>query len=150
MGYRFSSLPLRSSRPQIFCVQYIISSNRSCRIDFSIIINYAGSGFTPAPKTSKCSRSLLPPTTISYWFVFLYTGRKISARLSYVTVRGQKGGGGSKTPYAIAWRSSRPSPYLGWLATNVCICNGQRSSKISCDKYTCFGILFVSHSLHVF
>jgi hypothetical protein len=46
-----------------------------------------------------------------------------------------------------------PSPYLGWLTTNVCICNGQRSSEISCDKYAynvlklfSLAILFI-HSL---
>jgi hypothetical protein len=27
-------------------------------------------------------------------------------------------------------------PYLGWLAIDVCICNDQRSSEISCDKST--------------
>jgi hypothetical protein len=27
-----------------------------------------------------------------------------------------------------------PSPYLGWLATNLCFCNGQLSSEISCGK----------------
>jgi hypothetical protein len=24
--------------------------------------------------------------------------------------------------------------YFGWLATKVCVCSGQRSSEISCDK----------------
>jgi hypothetical protein len=47
----------------------------------------------------------------------IYTGRKLSASLSYVTVREEKmeRSRGSKT---IA---SPPSPYLGWLATNVCM-----------------------------
>jgi hypothetical protein len=31
---------------------------------------------------------------------------------------------------------SPPSLQLGRLAINVCICNGQRSSEISCDKYS--------------
>jgi hypothetical protein len=30
--------------------------------------------------------------------------------------------------------ASPPTPNLGWLANNVCICNGPRSSDISCDK----------------
>jgi hypothetical protein len=43
-----------------------------------------------------------------------------------------KGQRGDKTPYAL----SLPSLYFGWLDANVCICNGQRSSEISCDKYS--------------
>jgi hypothetical protein len=63
----------------------------------------------------------------------MYTGRKMSESLSYVTVNGKGQGGEQDTLCAIA---SPPYPYLGWLATNVCICDGQRSSEISCDKYT--------------
>jgi hypothetical protein len=65
-----------------------------------------------------------------------YTGRKISASLRYVTVRGEgkmEGARGEKdASCAIA---SPPSAYHGWQTANVCICNGQRSSEISCDKY---------------
>jgi hypothetical protein len=39
-----------------------------------------------------------------------------------------------KTPCALSFFP--PTSYLDWLATNVCICTGQRSSEISCDKYT--------------
>jgi hypothetical protein len=38
--------------------------------------------------------------------------------------------------------ASSPSPYLGWVATNVCICNSQRSSEISCNKCTNVVLLF--------
>jgi hypothetical protein len=31
--------------------------------------------------------------------------------------------------------ASPPSPYLGWLTINMCICNGQQSSEIFCGKY---------------
>jgi hypothetical protein len=44
----------------------------------------------------------------------------------------ENGKGGQDVLCAIA---SPPSPYLGWLAANVCICNCQRSSEISCDTY---------------
>jgi hypothetical protein len=37
---------------------------------------------------------------------------------------------------ALCAIASPPSPYLCWLATNVNICNGQRSSEIFCDKCT--------------
>lgn len=49
---------------------------------------------------------------------YVHNGRKISAKLSYITVKGQEGGG------LMRYRFST-SPYLGWLFTNVCICNGQ-------------------------
>jgi hypothetical protein len=34
--------------------------------------------------------------------------------------------------------ASPASPYLGWLASNFCICNGEQSSEIPCNKYTYF------------
>jgi hypothetical protein len=47
---------------------------------------------------------------------------------------------------AIAWRSYSSSPHLGWQATNVCICNGQRSLEISCCIITTTIItLFLSY-----
>jgi hypothetical protein len=52
------------------------------------------------------------------WKMYMYTGRKISASLSYVTVRGEgkmeRARGEQDSLCAIA---SSPSPYLGWLAT---------------------------------
>jgi hypothetical protein len=66
------------------------------------------------------------------------TERKISANLGYVTERGEgkieRARGEQDALCAIA---SPPSPYFGWLASNMYICNGQRSSEISCDKYKC-------------
>jgi hypothetical protein len=38
------------------------------------------------------------------------------------------------------------SPYLGWLADSVCVCNGQQSSEIFCDKCTGYMMLHVSAS----
>jgi hypothetical protein len=66
-----------------------------------------------------------------------YTGRKISANLNYVTVRGEvkmKGQGGGKTPYALSLAPPPPPLPPPRLATNVCICFSQRSSEVSCDK----------------
>jgi hypothetical protein len=54
-----------------------------------------------------------------------YTGRNISGNLGLVTVRGEgkmERARGEQHPLrAIA---SPSSSYLGWPATNVCICNG--------------------------
>jgi hypothetical protein len=37
---------------------------------------------------------------------------------------------------AVCFIAFPPSPYLDRLAAVVCICNGQRSSEISCDRCT--------------
>jgi hypothetical protein len=39
---------------------------------------------------------------------------------------------------ALCAIASPPSTYRGWLTNNVCFCNGQRSSGISCDKFPRF------------
>jgi hypothetical protein len=36
---------------------------------------------------------------------------------------------------ALCTIASPPSPHHDWLASNVCICNDQGSSKISCGRY---------------
>jgi hypothetical protein len=66
----------------------------------------------------------------------LYTGHKISVSLSYIIVRGERKMERARGEQDALYTITFPlSPYLGWLATSVCICNGQRSSEISCDKY---------------
>jgi hypothetical protein len=71
-----------------------------------------------------------------YFGKYSYTVCKISVSLSFVTLRGEgkleRARGEQDTLCAVA---SPPSPYLSWLATNVCICNSQQNSEISCDKY---------------
>jgi hypothetical protein len=65
------------------------------------------------------------------------TWRKICASLSNVIVRGK--GKVKRTRRedqdALCAIVLPPSPYLGWLATNVCVCYCQRSSEMSYDKY---------------
>jgi hypothetical protein len=67
----------------------------------------------------------------------VYTARKISANLSDVTVKGD-----GKLERAMGYQDGLcavafpPSLFLSWLATDVCICNGERSSELCCDKET--------------
>jgi hypothetical protein len=73
-----------------------------------------------------------------------YTARKICASLCFVTVRGERKRGRARVEQDVLCAIvSPPSPYLDWLAANVCICNGQRSSEISCDKFR-FGFIWVA------
>jgi hypothetical protein len=88
--------------------------------------NFTSTGCTPFLKRGS-----------EYWIMTKnhYTGRKISVSLSYVTVRGEGKLERGKQD-ALCDIASPPSSYHGWLATNACICNGQRSSKIFCGTYT--------------
>jgi hypothetical protein len=52
--------------------------------------------------------------------------------------RGTEDGEGKGEQDAFCAIASPPSSYLGWLATNMCICNGQRSSDIFCEAYFAF------------
>jgi hypothetical protein len=65
-----------------------------------------------------------------------YTGHKISASLSYVSVKGRredgKGRGGQNAIRSMA----SPPLYLDWLDPNMCVYDGQRSSEISCGMCT--------------
>jgi hypothetical protein len=65
-----------------------------------------------------------------------YTTRKISASMTYLTVRREgnmgRARGEQDALFAVA---NLPSPHLGWLATNVCVCDDQQSSEISCGKF---------------
>jgi hypothetical protein len=70
--------------------------------------------------------------------------RKISASLSDVTARGERKMGRARGS-RLRMRYRFPSLwYLGRLATNVCICNGQRRLVISCLEYICSALPTVS------
>jgi hypothetical protein len=49
--------------------------------------------------------------------------------------RGREDGKGKGEQDALCAIAYPLFPSHGWLATNMCICNGQRSSEISCEKY---------------
>lgn len=49
--------------------------------------------------------------------------------------KGWEDGKGKGGEYTLCAFASLPSLYLGWMATNMCVCNGQQSLEISCDKY---------------
>jgi hypothetical protein len=83
--------------------------------------------------------ALNPKASIFFLNTSVYTRRKISPSLRYVTKRGEgmtenrKGKGAIQVlPVCVAslWCSS-PSTYLVWSA-HVTLCNGQRSSDIFC------------------
>jgi hypothetical protein len=68
-------------------------------------------------------------------FIRSYTGCKISASLRYITVRGTVNMGRTMVAKDVVHAiTSPPYPYDGWLTADVCICDCQRSSEISCDK----------------
>jgi hypothetical protein len=51
---------------------------------------------------------------------------------------GREGGKGKGEQDALCAIASPPSLPVPRLATNMCVCNSQRSLEISCDKYTIY------------
>jgi hypothetical protein len=83
-----------------------------------------------------------------------YIGRKVSASLSSArSKREAKLEKSREEQEALCAVASPPSPYLGslagWLAVNMCICNGQRSSDISCGKQTPVYLLQMSEGFEI-
>jgi hypothetical protein len=73
----------------------------------------------------------------------VYTGHKISASLSYVTVRGVgrwKGQGGAKTPYAL-WLPLPPRTSTGWPPTCVFVTVNEARIYLAIS----IGLLFGAH-----
>jgi hypothetical protein len=60
--------------------------------------------------------------------------------------RGRKTESARRQQDALITSTSPPSPHLDWLARNACICNGQRSSEISCGRYNCLDFYTESNS----
>lgn len=83
-----------------------------------------------------------------------YTGRRISANLSYVIVREEETMERARGARRLVRYRFTFLPVPRLAAANVWICNGQRSSEISCDKYegahTRHRRLYIIHLLNGF
>jgi hypothetical protein len=65
----------------------------------------------------------------------LHTGHRISGSLSYITGSGERQIERARQEQdAVCPIAFLSSLNLGWLATDMCFCNSQRCSEISCDK----------------
>jgi hypothetical protein len=66
---------------------------------------------------------------------FLYWTQNICEPEIRHSKRGREDGKGKGGARRLMIYRLSSLPYFVWLVNNVCICNGQRSSEISCVKY---------------